>query len=75
MACYLSHTTISCSNAFELSEWWKQLLSCTDIPGDPNEPGHDHCMIIDPETSHRLLFIAASMGQAPADQLRRRVGW
>lgn len=33
------------------------MLDYTDIPGDPNEPGHDHCMIIDPETSHRLLFI------------------
>ena len=57
MACYLSHTTVNCGNAYDLSEWWKPLLSYTDIPGDPNEPGHPHCMIIDPETSQRLLFI------------------
>jgi hypothetical protein len=41
-----------------LSEWWKQILGYTDIPGDPNEPGHEECMIVDPVTGHRLLFIA-----------------
>lgn len=57
MACYLSHTTVNCRNAYDLSEWWKQLLDYTDVPGDPNEPGHDHCMIIDPDTDQRLLFV------------------
>ena len=52
-----SHTTINCSNAFVLSEWWKQLLGYIDVPDDPNEPGHKECMIIDPHGDHRLLFI------------------
>src|SRR5690625_1713598 len=57
MACYLSHTTVNCRNAYDLSEWWKRLLAYTDVPGDPNEPGHDHCMIIDPDIGQRLLFV------------------
>lgn len=57
MTCYLSHTTINCRDAYQLSEWWKLLLDYTDIPGDPNEPGHDHCMIMDADTGQRLLFI------------------
>ncbi len=54
---FVSHTTIDCSNAYELSEWWKLVLGYVDIEGDPNLPGHEECMIRDPDTGHRLLFI------------------
>jgi hypothetical protein len=57
MTSYISHTSIDCRNAYELSEWWKPVLGYRDIPGDPNEPGHEECMIEDPDTGHRLLFI------------------
>jgi hypothetical protein len=54
---YISHTTVDCRNAYELSEWWKPVLGYTDIPDDPNEPGHEECMILDPDTGHTVLFI------------------
>jgi hypothetical protein len=54
---YISHTTVDCANAYELSEWWKPVLGYTDLPGDPNLPGHEECMIIDPDTGHQVLFI------------------
>ena len=57
MTAYVSHTTIDCHNAFELSQWWKPVLGYTEIPDDPNEPGHDECMIQSPDGGHRLLFI------------------
>jgi len=57
MTAFVSHTTIDTSNAYELSEWWKPVLGYVDLDGDPNEPGHEECMIRDPETGHRLLFI------------------
>jgi hypothetical protein len=57
MTSYVSHTTIDCANAYELSEWWKQLLGYVDVEGDPNEPGHEECMIVSPDTGHHLLFI------------------
>jgi hypothetical protein len=57
MSCFVSHTTIDCRNAYELSEWWKPVLDYVDLEGDPNLPGHDECMIRDPRTGHRLLFI------------------
>ena len=57
MTSFVSHTTIDCANAFELSEWWKPVLGYVDIDGDPNLPGHEECMIRDPDTGHRLLFI------------------
>jgi hypothetical protein len=57
MTCRVSHTTIDCHDAYALSEWWKPILGYTDVPGDPNEPGHEECMIVDPVGGHRLLFI------------------
>ena len=57
MTSYVSHTTIDCADAYELSEWWKVLLGYVDLPDDPNEPGHEECMIQSPDGAHRLLFI------------------
>ena len=57
MTAYVSHTTVDCHDAYELSTWWKEVLGYVDIDGDPNLPGHEECMIRDPESGHRLLFI------------------
>jgi len=57
MTSFISHTTVDCANAYELSEWWKKLLGYVDVADDPNEPGHEECMILSPETGHTLLFI------------------
>lgn len=57
MTSRISHTSVDCSNAHALSEWWKGVLGYTDVPGDPNEPGHEECMILDPGTGHQVLFI------------------
>ncbi len=57
MTSFVSHTTVDCANAYELSEWWKLLLGYVDLDGDPNEPGHEECLIRDPETEHQILFI------------------
>jgi hypothetical protein len=57
MASRVSHTTFDCENAYSLSEWWKRVLDYTDVAEDPNEPGDEECMILDPSSGHRLLFI------------------
>ncbi|WP_028644896.1 VOC family protein [Nocardioides sp. URHA0020] len=57
MTAFISHTTVDCTNAYDLSEWWKPVLGYVDIDGDPNLPGHEECMIRDPETGHQVLFI------------------
>jgi hypothetical protein len=53
----VSHTTFDCRDAYGLSAWWKTVVGYTDIPDDPNEPGDEECMIVDPHSGHRLLFI------------------
>ena len=69
MTSHIAHTTVDCRNAFTLSEWWKELLGYVDIEGDPNEPGHDECMIRDPESGHRVLFIEVRDQELPAKRI------
>ena len=57
MASLISHTTVNTLDAYTLSCWWRDLLGWTDVPGDPNEPGHEECMIVDPATGRMVLFI------------------
>ena len=57
MTCFVAHTTIDCQNAYELSAWWADVLGYADDPDDPNEAGDEECLILDPATGHRLLFI------------------
>jgi hypothetical protein len=61
----VSHTTINCLGAYEVSEWWKSILDYTDVPGDPNEPDDEECMIVGPRTGHRLLFVEVVDVQDP----------
>jgi hypothetical protein len=69
MTSFVSHTSVDCANAFELSEWWKGLLGYVDIEGDPNLPGHEECMIRDPETDHRVLFIEVPEAKSGKNRL------
>jgi hypothetical protein len=69
MTSFISHTTVDCHSAYQLSEWWKQVLGYVDIEGDPNEPGHEECMIRDPESGHQLLFIEVPDADLPAKRI------
>jgi hypothetical protein len=54
---YISHTTVDSTDAFALSRWWQTVLDYTEDPDDPNEPGHEECLITSRDGHHRLLFI------------------
>jgi hypothetical protein len=57
MAAFISHTTVDCLDAYALSSWWRLVLDYVEDPEDPNEPGHEECLIYSPDRQHRLLFI------------------
>lgn len=57
MTARVAHTTVDCRDAFALSQWWKGVLDYVDVEDDPNLPGHEECMIVSPDGTHRLLFI------------------
>jgi catechol 2,3-dioxygenase-like lactoylglutathione lyase family enzyme len=69
MTSNISHTTIDCANAYGLSEWWKQLLGYVDLVDDPNQPGHEECMIQRPDGGHQLLFIEVPDGKQVKNRL------
>lgn len=60
MTSRIGNTTVDCLHAYTLSQWWKQVLGYADIDGDPNEAGDEECMIVDPISGHKLLFIEVS---------------
>jgi hypothetical protein len=66
---FISHTAVDCTNAYELSEWWKEVLDYVDLPDDPNAPEHEECMIQRPDGGHRVLFIEVP----DAKQVKNRV--
>jgi hypothetical protein len=66
---FISHTTIDCYDAYRLSDWWKVVLGYVDMPDDPNEPGDEECMIRDPLTDHRLLFVEVPDTELPARRM------
>ena len=69
MTSRVSHTTIDCRDAFELSEWWKGVLDYVDVEGDPNLRGHDECMILSRDGSHKLLFIEVPEGKSGKNRI------
>ncbi|HVK44865.1 MAG TPA: VOC family protein, partial [Micropruina sp.] len=57
MTSFVSHTTIDCRDAYHLSEFWRALLGYGMEDDDPNEPGHEECLILDHDSGHSILFI------------------
>ena len=57
MTSFISHTSVDCADPYALSCWWRVVLDYVEDPDDPNEPGHEECMIFSRDRRHRLLFI------------------
>lgn len=57
MVSFVSHLTVDARDAYAQSVWWAEVLGFAEDPEDPNEPGHEECMIFAPDGSLRLLFL------------------
>ena len=57
MTAVISHTTIDAADAYAQSLFWAKVLGYAEDPDDPNEPGHEECMIFSPDGRSRVLFI------------------
>ena len=69
MTSVISHTTFDSLDAYTQSVFWAEVLGFAEDPDDPNEPGHEECMIFAPDGSQRLLFIEVP----DAKQVKNRV--
>ena len=57
MTSQISHIAVDSANAYTQSVWWAEVLGMAEDPEDPNEPGHEECMIFSPDRRLRVLFI------------------
>ncbi len=57
MTALISHTSFDCLDAYAMSAFWGEVLGFRQDPDDPNEHGHDECMIFSADGAQRLLFI------------------
>jgi len=57
MTSRISHTSFDARNAHAQSLFWSQVLDFAEDPDDPNEPGHEECLITSRDRSQLLLFI------------------
>jgi catechol 2,3-dioxygenase-like lactoylglutathione lyase family enzyme len=65
----ISHTTVDCLDAYRLSTWWREVLGYQDVPGDPNEPGDEECMIVSTDGGPPLLFIEVPEARAGKNRI------
>jgi catechol 2,3-dioxygenase-like lactoylglutathione lyase family enzyme len=69
MTSRISHTSFDAIDAYAQSVWWSKVLDFVEDPDDPNEPGHEECLITARDVSQLLLFITVP----DAKQLKNRV--
>jgi hypothetical protein len=63
MTSRISHISFDAINAYAQSVFWSQVLDFTEDPDDPNEPGHEECLIMSRDRSQLLLFITVPDGK------------
>jgi predicted enzyme related to lactoylglutathione lyase len=63
MTSRISHTSFDAIDAYAQSLFWSRVLDFAEDPDDPNEPGHEECMIMSPDRSQLLLFITVPDGK------------
>ena len=63
MTSRVSHTSIDARDAYAQSVFWSEVLDFTEDPDDPNEPGHEECLIMSRDRSQLLLFITVPDGK------------
>ena len=57
MTALISHTSFDSFDAHAMSVFWGLVLGFIEDPDDPNEPGHEECVIFSVDGSQHLLFV------------------
>ncbi|WGW10946.1 VOC family protein [Saxibacter everestensis] len=69
MTSRISHTTVDCANAYQLSLFWAAVLGYAQDPENPDEPGDEECMIFGSDSAMPLLFIEVPEGKQAKNRL------
>jgi catechol 2,3-dioxygenase-like lactoylglutathione lyase family enzyme len=69
MTSRISHTTVDARDAYAQALWWSQVLDMREDPDDPNEPGHEECMLYGDDGTTPVLFLEVPEGK----QVKNRI--
>src|SRR3954447_6938823 len=69
MVAVISHLTVDSRDAYAQSVFWSRVLGWAEDPEDPNEPGHEECMIFAPDGAQRMLFVEVPEGKQVKNRL------
>jgi predicted enzyme related to lactoylglutathione lyase len=69
MTSRIRQVSVDSRDAYAQSVWWSQVLDMTEDPEDPNEPGHEECLISDADGTDRVLFIEVPEAKAVKNRL------
>ena len=69
MVARISHTSVDARDAYAQSVFWAAVLGCVRDTDDPNCPGDEECLVLTPDGTRRLLFIAVPEGK----QVKNRI--
>ena len=57
MTARIRQLTVDAHDAYAQSKFWERVLGFVEDADDPNLPGHEECVISDPNGSQTILFI------------------
>jgi catechol 2,3-dioxygenase-like lactoylglutathione lyase family enzyme len=57
MSLRVRHITVDCADPHALARFWADVLGYREDPGDPNRPGEDEALLLDPQGGAGLLFL------------------
>ncbi len=69
MTSHISHTSVDCRDAYALSRFWGAVLGYGGMPGEPDEPGDEECLLVSPDGAVRLLFIEVPESKSVKNRL------
>ena len=69
MTARIRQTTIDAHDAYAQSKFWERVLGFVEDADDPNLPGHEECLITDPDGSQTILFIEVPEGKTVKNRL------
>ena len=68
MTSRISHTAVDSGDAYAQSCWWAAALEMAEDPEDPNEPGHEECVLL-ADGRPTVLFVEVPEGKTVKNRL------
>jgi catechol 2,3-dioxygenase-like lactoylglutathione lyase family enzyme len=69
MTARIHHITVDCADPAALTSFWSEVTGWREDPANPNEPGDDEWLLLNPNSGSNLLFIQVPEGKTSKNRL------